>query len=93
MVDCRLILCLLLEFQFSPVLTLAGHDVSLKELGLEMSVYEEKNELRQLEFIHFEKLSRYLDVDDAWKRLMSEIPTQFRPFRTSEKRFRFTDIR
>jgi len=58
-----------------------------------MNVHEENTELRKLDFLHVEKLSRFLDIDDVWKRLMSEIPVHFTPFRSSEKRFNYNDIR
>lgn len=60
---------------------------------IKMNVHEENTELRKLDFLHVEKLSRFLDIDDVWKRLMSEIPVHFTPFRSSEKRFNYNDIR
>ena len=50
-------------------------------------------EIRKLDYVHREKLGRFLDVNDVWKKLMSRIPATLRPERSTATRFKDEDIR
>ena len=50
-------------------------------------------ELRKLGFTHRQRLGQFLDSNEGWKMLMDRIPITFRPERSTQRRFKYEDVR